>query len=102
MSNGAPLPAPPGDTDAAGFPTDETGTYTVFPDCTGIAEIDFPAPQGVSSGAIIDLKFVLGNHGRTIDTIVSSLVPPGSSTPVPQVSIHSDGEKLGLPYDRRR
>jgi len=90
MANGFPLPGP---TDKAGFHTLETGTYTVYPDCTGIAEIDMPPPPG-STGAVISLMFVLSNHGSTIHTIVSQLIPPGSTTPVP-VTIHSDGEKLG-------
>ena len=90
MSNGFPLPGP---TDKAGFHTFETGTYTVFSDCTGTAQINLPAPPG-STGAVINLMLVLSNHGRTIHTIVSQLIPPGSTTPVP-VTIHSDGEKLG-------
>jgi hypothetical protein len=90
MSNGFPLAGP---TDKAGFHTLETGTYTVFSDCTGTAEIDFPGPPG-SRGALINLMFALSNHGRIIHAIVSQLIPPGSTTPVP-VSIHSDGEKLG-------
>ncbi len=90
MANGFPLPGP---TDKAGFHTFETGTYTVYPDCTGIAEIDMPAPPG-STGAVINLMFVLSSHGSIIHTIVSQLIPPGSTTPVP-VTIHSDGEKLG-------
>jgi hypothetical protein len=90
MSNGFPLAGP---TDKAGFHTSETGTYTIFPDCIGTAKIDFPAPPG-STGAVINLMLVLSNHGRTIHTIVSQLIPPGSTTAVP-VSIHSDGEKLG-------
>ncbi len=80
-----------------GFHTGETGTYTVYADCTGAAEIQFPAPPGFRSGAVIDLMFVLGEHGRTMHTIVSRLLPPGSTTPVP-VSIHSDAEKLGSAY----
>jgi hypothetical protein len=91
MSNGVPVGGPP---NQAGFHIDETGTYTVYSDCTGTAEIDFPAPPGATSGAVIHLMFVLTNHGRTIHTIVSQLIPPGSTTPVP-VSIHSDAEKLG-------
>ena len=59
-----------------------------------MSEIDFPTPPGGTSGAVIDLMFVLSNRGRTIHTIVSQLIPPNSTTPVP-VSIHSDGEKLG-------
>jgi hypothetical protein len=91
MSNGLPTSGP---TDPlTGFHTDEKGWYKVFPDCTGTAEIDFPKPPGSSSGAVIDLMFVLSNHGRTIHTIVTRLLPPGSTTPMP-ASIHSDAEKI--------
>ncbi|MGH7105141.1 MAG: hypothetical protein ACREFT_01380 [Acetobacteraceae bacterium] len=94
MSNGAPLAGPADPT--TGFHIQEQGTYQVNPDCTGSAVIHFPAPQNVSSGAEIDLMFVLGDHGRIIRTIVSRVLPPGSATPIP-ASIHSDGVKLGLP-----
>jgi hypothetical protein len=92
MSNGSPTPGP--SDPLTGFHTGETGWYKVFPDCTGMAEIRFPTPPGGTSGAVIDLMFVLSNHGNTIHTIVSRLVPPNSSNPVP-ASIHSDAEKLG-------
>jgi len=91
MANGVVSPGPPDP--LTGFHVGETGWYKVFPDCTGKAEIDFPTPPGGTSGAVIDLMFVLGNHGKTIHTIVSRLVPPNSTTPIP-VSIHSDAEKL--------
>jgi len=91
VADGVPVGGP---TDAVtGFHLDETGTYKVFSDCTGEAEIRFPAPPGIRSGAIIDLKFVLSDCGRKIHTIVSKLVPPGASKAVP-ASIHSDAEKL--------
>jgi hypothetical protein len=98
MSNGVPLagPADP----LTGFHTGETGWYKVNPDCTGRAEIQFPTPPGLDSGAVIDLMFVLGDHGRVIHTIVSRVLPPGSTTPV-AASIHSDGEKLGSPITPR-
>lgn len=98
-ANGVPSagPADP----VTGFHIDETGTYTVHPDCTGTAEIRTPAPPGVSSGSVIDLMFVLSNHGRTIHTVVSRLLPPGSSTPVPS-TVHSDAEKLGGITHRER
>ncbi|MGH8199386.1 MAG: hypothetical protein ACREVO_03335 [Steroidobacteraceae bacterium] len=94
MSNGAPL-AGPADSNT-GFHIHEHGTYQVNPDCTGSAVIHFPAPPNVSSGAEIDLMFVLGDNGRIIHTIVSRTLPPGSTTPVP-VSIHSDGVKMEYP-----
>jgi hypothetical protein len=96
MSNGVPLMAPADP--VTGFHIDESGMYKLNPDCTGSAVIHFPAPPGVSSGAEIDLMLVLGNHGRTIHAIVSKLLPPGSSKPVP-VAIHSDAEKLGAVPD---
>lgn len=94
MSNGAPLagPADP----STGFRIREQGTYQVNPDCTGSAVIHFPAPSNVSSGAEIDLMFVLGDHGRIIHAIVSRVLPPGSTTSVP-ASIHSDGVKMAYP-----
>jgi hypothetical protein len=83
---------PPGGIDTApAFRTNETGTYVVNPDCTGSAEIDMPPHPG---GAVIRLMFVLGDHARTIHTVVSSLTPPGAPGPVP-VLIRSDGLKLG-------
>jgi len=96
MVNGLPSagPADP----LTGFHVGESGWYKVFPDCTGTAQIQFPIPPGLTSGAVIDLMFVLSNHGNTIHTIVSRLLPPGSTTPVP-ASIHSDAEKLGSVFD---
>ena len=91
MSNGVELPGVPDP--ITGFHIKESGWYHVNSDCTGSAEIHFPAPPGLDSGAVINLMFVLGEHGRVIHTIVSSMLPPGSATPVP-ISIHSDGEKL--------
>lgn len=95
MSNGTLVPGPTDPT--TGFHADESGSYTVNSDCTGSAEIDFPAPPGVPSGAVIKLKFVIGDHGRTIHAIVSELIPPGSKIPVP-ASIHSDAKKLDRPW----
>jgi hypothetical protein len=91
MSNGVPVAGPPDP--LTRFHIGETGWYKVNPDCTGQAQIRFPAPPGLESGAVIDLMFVLSARGRIIHTIVSQLLPPGSTTPVP-ASIHSDGERL--------
>ena len=95
---GAPAP-PKGPTDSvSGFNTDESGTYTVNPDCTGeftITDAGYTnsAGAGVSDG-VIKVKFILSDHGRTIHTMVYSLQPPGAPGPVP-VLIHSDGHKVG-------
>jgi hypothetical protein len=84
-----------------GFNINETGSYHVNSDCTGSAEIDFPpatklvngSPISVSPGTVIKLMFVIGNNGRTLHTIVSSLWPAGAPGPA-FVNIHSDAEKL--------
>jgi hypothetical protein len=96
-----PGQVPPGGVDVSpAFRGGETGTYHVNSDCTGTAEIDFPAPPGVTSGAIIKLILVLSDHGRAIHTVVTSLTPPGAPGPVPVV-IHSDGSRLGsVPEER--
>jgi hypothetical protein len=91
LANGVPTMGP---TDpVTKFHIGEIGWYKVNSDCTGTAEIQFPTPPGLTSGAVIDLMFVLSDNGRTIHTVVSRLLPPGSTTPVP-ASIHSDAEKL--------
>jgi hypothetical protein len=100
---GGPIP-PVGPKDSVtGFNNDEAGTYTVNPDCTGEFTINdqgyvsnTPGPtkgESVPNG-VIAVKFILSDHGRGIHTMVYSLTPPGSTTPVP-VLIHSDGHKLG-------
>ncbi|HUL16512.1 MAG TPA: hypothetical protein VLV88_10975 [Terriglobales bacterium] len=101
MGNGSFSPNNPDDLDgASGFNNGETGSYKVFPDCTGVAEIDFPAPPGASSGTVILLKLVIAKSGKEIHTIVSSLTPPGASTSV-YVNIHSDAERLEPLIDHR-
>ncbi len=94
MANGVPLAGPTDPT--TGFHDHEQGSYEIHPDCTGRAVIHFPAPPGASTGAEIDLMLVLGDHGRVIHTIVSRLLPPGATAPVP-ASIHSDGVEVGIP-----
>jgi len=71
----------------------ETGTYHVNANCTGTFEIDFPAPPGLSSGAVIKLMFVVAGDGSQIHTVVSSLTVPGATTPTPAV-IRSDAWKV--------
>ena len=91
MANGAVVPGPP---NQYAFHDMEQGSYTVNPDCTGNAQINFPTPPHGTSGAVITLMFVIGDGGRTIHAIVSSLTPPNTTTPVP-ANIHSDAVKVG-------
>jgi len=90
MINGAPSP---GATNENGFRNGQMGSYTVNPDCTGSAEIDFPPPPGVTPGQRIHLKFVLADKGKQVHAVVSGLFRPGETTPTPAV-IRSDGMKL--------
>jgi hypothetical protein len=81
-----------------GFHDDETGSYTVHGDCTGTFDVIFPpnvSSSGTVAGAKLTVLFVLGNHGRDVYTIVTSITPPGAPGPVPAL-IHSDGHKLGF------
>jgi hypothetical protein len=101
VGNGLFAPNNPDDLDASsGFNTGETGSYQVFADCTGVAEIDFPAPPGAPSGTVILLKLVIAKDGREIHTVVSSLTPPGATAPV-LANIHSDAERIGPLTDHR-
>jgi hypothetical protein len=90
LADGIPTPGPK---DANGFNTNETGTYAVHENCTGEAEIDFPTPPGGTSGAVIKFFFVISDNGRQLNTIVTSITPPNSSTPVP-ANIHSDAVRV--------
>ena len=49
---------------------DQTGTYTVNPDCTGTATIHFP------NGQQLDLKLVVVKGGREVFGVVSALTAP--------------------------
>jgi hypothetical protein len=86
-----------GPKDSTGFHVDESGTYTVNPDCTGMAWLQFPSPAAGIAGAKIEVMFVLSDHGRTMHQIVSSLQPPGpvGAQVAVLANIHADGEKLG-------
>jgi len=90
LANGVPVAGP---TDANGFHTDETGTYSVNENCTGQAEINFPTPPGGTSGAVLKLFFVISDDGRQLNTIVTSITPPNTTTAVP-ANIHSDAVRV--------
>jgi len=80
-----PVPSPDPNL-LTGFNTKETGSYTVNPDCTGNATIDFP------SGNVIKLMFVVSRSGDSIHTVVSSVTLPNGMSPGTPV-IHSDGHR---------
>jgi hypothetical protein len=61
-------------------PGQETGTYTVNPDCTGSDELDINAPVPSGSTGVIKVLFVISDGGRHIHEVVSELTPPGSTT----------------------
>jgi hypothetical protein len=95
--NAAVVPGAPVDP-TTGFHDQEMGTYTVNADCTGTFSVQFPpnvSASGTVAGAKVTVAFVLSNHGREIDTIVTSITPPGAPGPVPAL-IQSIGHKLGL------
>jgi hypothetical protein len=63
--NGVAQAGSPTDTEA-GFSSNDTGTYAVFPDCTGDLELNVPSVTGLIS---ISAKFVLAAEGREIHTV---------------------------------
>jgi hypothetical protein len=87
---------PPGPTDPeTGFGIDESGSYTVFPDCTGNFALDLPGPISISA------IFVLAKDGREIHAVgyqehvpspVLGCTSPSGCDVLPQY--HSDGTKL--------
>lgn len=95
--NATVVPGAPVDP-TTGFHDQEGGTYTVYADCTGTFAVQFPpnvSSTGTVPGAKLTVLFVLSNHGRNIDAIVTSVTPPGAPGPVPAL-LHSAGHKLGL------
>jgi hypothetical protein len=63
----------------------ETGTYTVNPNCTGSMVIDLNVPQvppGTSSG-VLEIRFVISDGGRHIHEVVAEFTPPGFTEPQP-------------------
>ena len=56
---------------SADFVGDETGTYAVSPDCTGVATINFP------DGRQLNLKLAVVDGGREVRIIVASLMDNG-------------------------
>lgn len=99
-SANAPTPSGVSQVDpVTGFNINESGTYTVHPDCTGTLTIVFedmtdPTTGLPVSNQVIVASFVLSDHGHAIHTVVTSLTPAGKPKAVP-VLIRSDGYKVG-------
>lgn len=75
MGNSVPAEfAPPGQ---------ETGTYTVNPDCTGSDELDLNVPVPSGSTGVIKVLFVISDGGRHVHEVVSEFTPPGFTAPQP-------------------
>jgi hypothetical protein len=61
----------------------ETGTYTVNPDCTGSMVINLNVPNTPPPHGVIKTVFVISNDGRHIHDVVSEFTPPGFTVPQP-------------------
>jgi hypothetical protein len=93
--NGVNPPALPSNVDPqTGFTVNESGQYTVFPDCTGNLELNLP-------GIFVAAKFVLADQGRKVHSLIyrqhvaSPILGCTSSGGCDTlVQSHSDGTKL--------
>lgn len=92
MSSALKGPVPSPDTAPSGFHTNETGSYTVNPDCTGKATINFP------NGIVIELMLVVESSGNSVHTVVVSVTMPGGGSPGTPI-IHSDGRRQPFHFD---
>ena len=78
---------PPSNSTTNGFGAGETGTYKVYADCTGNAEINVPGPPS----ATIDLVLVISPPAGTIHAVVSAATLNGAPS---YLQTHSDFEKI--------
>jgi len=90
----------PGATISTGFDDNESGPYTVYPDCTGTFTI-------MAGPVTVTVMFVLARRGNEIHTVVKALHVPAAPPAADEttcggggcdlgVNIRSDGVKLGL------
>lgn len=97
MTNGVPAINPSTDVNGHGFRTNESGTYTVNPDCTGSLTINFYTKFDTLS-ATINVKFVLATGGKEVREVVQSITayPPGGPTTGVSIpaTVVADGKKL--------
>jgi hypothetical protein len=76
----------------------ETGTYTVNPDCTGSMVINLNVPNTPPPHGLIKTVFVISNGGRHFHDVVSEFTPPGFTTPQP-TQTSSDAWKVASEED---
>src|SRR5215469_14469596 len=95
MTNGVPAINPNTAVNSNGFRTNESGTYTVNPDCTGSETLNQYTKLNTLA-ATIQVKFVLANGGTEIHEVVQTITafPGGVETPV-TATILANGRKLG-------
>jgi hypothetical protein len=80
-------------------PGQETGTYTVNPDCSGSMVIHLNAPVPTGSTGVIKILFAISHGGRHIDEVVSEFTPPGSSGPMSAQTNADDWKVASEPDD---
>jgi hypothetical protein len=82
-------------------PGQETGTYTVNPDCTGSDELDLNVPVPSGSTGVIKTLFVISDRGRHVHEAVSELTPPGSTTGPAPTQTSADVWKVDSEQEQR-
>jgi hypothetical protein len=94
MTNGVPAINPSTAVNSNGFRTNERGTYTVNPDCTGKLTLN-QYTKFDTLAATIEIKFVLVKSGKEIREVVQSITafPPSGEVNIP-ATILSTGKKL--------
>jgi hypothetical protein len=72
----------------------ETGTYTVNPDCTGSMVINMNVPNTPAPHGVLEIRFVISDGGRHIHEVVAAAIPPGFTVPQP-TQTSADDWKVG-------
>ena len=74
-----------------GFHKNESGTYQIGADCTGIARVVFDTDKPQDQRSSVDLALVVSRTARIIHTVVSAALPADSLR-----QVYSDLEKAEL------
>ena len=77
----------------------ETGTYTVNPDCTGSMVINLNVPNTPPPRGVIKTVFVISDGGRHLHDVVAEFTPPGFTEPQP-TQTSSDAWKVASEKDQ--